>query len=732
MLVIQSINGSVRRVSHPVVLVLLFWLILAAPWLFGLKVIPYDSAHQFYPAVAFTVEQLRSLEGPWWNPYVFGGFPQFADPQAMPFQPTMILPMLLSPDTSLWWFNVVVLLHLLLGGLGCLRLGKSYGFGTAAQLLFALTFMFGAVASSRLQHTPMIVTYSFIPWAWLLLRCVLERPAWVRAVACGAVFGLCALQLTQVTYLFGLLAGAYAAGGVISHRDGKEKKRVACLFLAGLVCLLVCSPQLASTLAVLPETNRVAVAVEASLANSLRLEDFSTLLAANALSHLRGAYWGRGEMTQTYAYVGFIPLLLCLVWGGSRGKWGTQVRWAWCVIVGGVIFSLGARTPVYPSLHEYLPGLGMFRRPSDALFFVNGAVAFLSAISLQRRLEGSGARPAIIPCLLFATVLVVAALAAFQGGHLLDFLTALGVTAALSLMVILLLRGTRLISSGVLALLVGAVALDFAVNQSANRLNSVDDGVYMTGTVASADRSSSGQFAGLLSQRIDVAGAPERVEILGAWPISNGGILQRLPMSTGYNPMIYRRYSEMFGIGPDPLASPAQRRFTEWAPDYSAPAFDLLGVRGLAVGPVMPGQGASFQYVERKTVLPRVLVPHQVLRHEAAYPPALEFSSTDFHSAVWLPEAVRSECSDAGMGNASARVAWFTPQAITIDYEAPGPTWVVLNEMYGEGWQAMAGDRTLPVVRANGIFRAVCVPAGSGQLRLAYSPWAMILSAWRS
>ena len=120
----DPIKCWVHKIPIPTVCLLLAWTSLAAPWLSGLKVIPYDSAHQFYPAVAFAVEQVRNLEGPWWNPYVFGGFPQFADPQAMTFQPSVILPMLLSPSVSLWWFDGVVLLHLLLGGLGCLRLGK--------------------------------------------------------------------------------------------------------------------------------------------------------------------------------------------------------------------------------------------------------------------------------------------------------------------------------------------------------------------------------------------------------------------------------------------------------------------------------------------------------------------------------------------------------------------------------------------------------------------------------
>ena len=729
----RTSKGWIQKSVLPALCLLTAWAIIAAPWLSGQKVIPYDSAHQFYPAVAFTVEQLRNLEGPWWNPYVFAGFPQFADPQAMTFQPTMVLPMLVSPSVSLWWFDVVVFLHLLLGGLGCLRLGRSYCLGSAPQILFALTFMFGAVASSRLQHTPMIVTYAFIPWAWLSLKQLLERPTFGNALLCGGVLGLCALQLTQLTYLLGLLTLAYAIRGMVVLRDdGRDRARILFLLLAAATCLVVSAPQVVSTIAVLPETNRVELALEASQANSLRAVDLSTLLGANALGHLVGNYWGRGEITQTYLYLGCIPVLLCLAWGGLRGEWRVQAFWAWLVAAAGVAFSLGTRTPLYPFLHEHLPGLGMFRRPSDGLFFVNVAIAFLAAIALQRRLSGDKPRAVVLPVIGIVLILVVAVVAATEGSRSLDLMLVLAPTLVAWACVLWLLRGTRQVGRAPVVLVVSLVVLDLAVTQSANRMNSIDSGLYMSGLAPVEDESPAGRFAALLSERIAVPGLPERVEILGVWPVSNGGTLRKLPMSTGYNPMIYTRYSEVFGVGPDPMVSPAQRRFTEWAASYESPAFDLLGVRGIAVGPVMPAQNASFQYVERSTVLPRVLVPKHVSRHREEYPPPAEFVTTDFSDTVWLPASAVSACPDVVESGISTRVTMFKPQSIAIDYRANERGWIVVNEMYGNGWGAAVDGKDLPVFRANGVFRAVCVPAGNKRLQLSFSPLRLVSSALNS
>jgi len=53
---------------------------------------------------------------------------------------------------------------------------------------------------------------------------------------------------------------------------------------------------------------------------------------------------------------------------------------------------------------------------------------------------------------------------------------------------------------------------------------------------------------------------------------------------------------------------------------------------------------------------------------------------------------------------------------------------VVINETTGRGWQAQLEDgQVLPLLRGNGLFHALCVPAGQHQVRLRYSA----LQLWR-
>ncbi|MEE9891320.1 MAG: hypothetical protein PBU96_18390 [Stenotrophomonas geniculata] len=216
------------------------WLLLCLPWLIGTKVIPYDAVQQFFPAVSFSAEQLRNLQAPWWNPYLFGGYPQIADPQMMTLQPTMVLPMLLAP-ASLHLFTAVVLLHVLAGGFGALRLARSFGLSAPAQWFFAMVLMFGAVAASRLQHTPMIVSYSLLPWIWLGLSNVRNQGRARDVLLAGLAGGLCALQLTQVTYFIILACAVYAVGAVL-WATGKRLRLALQLSAVALIAAAVSAP----------------------------------------------------------------------------------------------------------------------------------------------------------------------------------------------------------------------------------------------------------------------------------------------------------------------------------------------------------------------------------------------------------------------------------------------------------------------------------------------------------
>lgn len=729
-------HAADAALARPALFLIVLWALLCAPWLFGSRVLPYDAPQEFYPAVAFTVQQLRNLDGPWWNPLLFGGYPQFADPQAMTFQPTVVLPMLLSPLPSMGWFTVVVLLHVLLAGLGALVVARSYGLHPASRMLFALTVMFGGVAASRMQHVPMIVSYAWLPWLWWGLRRLSQRPTPATAALAGLFGGLCALQMTQVTYLIGLAAIAYGLYLLARVAPEDRFRYASFLGLAGVLATLIALPQWMATFAFLPDTNRGRLLLGDALGGGLGWPALGTLLGADLL-WARGKYVGGGDLTTDYLYLGAVPLAIWAAWGRSTlPQYRHQVLAAMCCIVLATIYALGLRTPAYAWLYEWLPGVSLFRRPADALFLFVPAAALLAALALESRLRGAQWRPN------WAGLAILGGLGAYAiwhgTAHLggVRSLLPLVVTALFSAAAIWALRARRSVGPLTLATLLMLFALDLGVHNVRNRYYGGSSEVRKLYQATDLPADGTSTTASILNRVHGIVRSgiiPERAEIVGVSSLINAVGVRGVPMTGGYNPMLYSPYASAFGSSPY-VSTLSERVFTELAPRYDSPAFDLLGLRVVVSRDWQQGSVESngVHWKLRESVLPRILNPTSVRGHEAPLPPTAEFQKTDFNKEVWLPESALAgiSCPRQQGGVAQVVPASYGANRVEIDYRAPSPAWIVLNEIDAPGWWAEVDGQDVPLLRANAMFRGVCVPAGSGRLTFHFSPLRMVALRW--
>jgi hypothetical protein len=709
----------------------ILWLLMTLPWTSGLKAIPFDSLQQFYPALAFEVQQLRQLQGPWWNPLLFGGYPQFADPQMMTFQPSMVLPLLLAPGTSVVWFDSVVLLNMLAGGLGCLHLARHYGLRNAAGLLVALTFMFGGVAASRLQHTPMIVSYALLPWAWLGMRSLAAQPGLRKALLLALPLALCALQLTQLTYLIALAVCAYGVALIVRQAPGTRMRLIGWFAATAVVALLVSAVQWLPTLAWLGQTNRLVQSLDAAAAGSTSLPALSTVLAGNLLSHSRGSYWGGGDISQDYAYVGAVPLALWLLWGGAVvRRFPLQSRVMLAVIMLSSFYALGVHAPLYRLLHAALPGVDLFRRPADALFLGVPCMAMLAGFSLQVRLEGRRLSPHWPSIVALGALLLYALSLAATHRHLGAAAVGLATTGAIGAFAGWRLRGVQTPSRNVLAGLLALVVLDLMVHNVARRFNAVSlRSRALTSQVDSPPVGGGQEALNLMLQRLPRTGIPERAEVYGLATLNNGAMVHGIALLAGYNPILDTRYASFLGVQGLPPATPAQRIDTPWVKGERSAALDLAGLRLLVSDTPFDGaqrQGALYLR-QRGSVLPRMLAPVTVRRHAGEFPEPQAYAATDFATTLWLPEAASTgACGVRATMAQDLKVEDYAANAIVVSYRAAGPAWIVVNERMAPGWQAAVGGRPVALLRANGLFRAVCVPAGRHTLRLSYAPLRMV------
>src|SRR5437879_1724003 len=119
------------------------WLIAASRWVWTDTVVPWDSKNQFYAFFRFLAASLHSGASPFWNPYHYGGHPSVADPQSLIFAPLFVVWGVFDGEPSLRTFDLLVYVHLLIGGLAITVIGRRAHWPVAACVLAAAVFMFG-------------------------------------------------------------------------------------------------------------------------------------------------------------------------------------------------------------------------------------------------------------------------------------------------------------------------------------------------------------------------------------------------------------------------------------------------------------------------------------------------------------------------------------------------------------------------------------------------------------
>jgi hypothetical protein len=179
------------RLSVGVGLVTVVWLIAIGRWIWCDTTVPWDSKNQFFAFFRFLAESLHAGTTVFWNPYHYGGHPSIADPQSLVFSPPFLLWAWFDRTPSIRSFDLIVMAHLLAGGLAILCLGQRRSWTTAAGVLAATVFMLGGAASARLNHTGIITSYGLFPVALLALEHALRR----RSLLLGAGFAILAATI---------------------------------------------------------------------------------------------------------------------------------------------------------------------------------------------------------------------------------------------------------------------------------------------------------------------------------------------------------------------------------------------------------------------------------------------------------------------------------------------------------------------------------------------------------
>lgn len=724
------------------------WFILNLPLLLGVRALPSDAMYEFYPMAYFNVHAIRDGLAPWWNPLIFAGYPQIADPQAMLFAPLFMGWMLLRSDPGTTWFIWGALIHVLLGGWSMVAYLRRIGARDFGAVIGALVFMAGGVAASRIQYVPLLIAYSLIPLALLLLHLFAQRPRYLVAVALGVVGGSMLAQPVQLVYLAGIMLAAYGAVTAWSARH-TWPPRTAGHFAAGLVVAVIiagimAAPQLLFSYAFVALSNRPELPLEAATSMSVTWRTLATFIVPNALQSLRGHYTGPVDPIETFYYIGALPGVLLVF--GARAMWNTHayrvpIVFFGVVAVASVFYMLGGNTPVYAFLYDHLPGIRQFRRPSDSAYLINLPLAIMvglatSRIALDDRRKMLGVIGITAAWLLLASLTMRGTGERWQEATLLAPMIAFAVFFWLR---------QRARSTAVLAAaLLGMILIDYRCFNLNGEFNQRAD---------AGQRYRHDGAAAFVAGRVREdrsKGALPRVEATGlgaTW--KNLVVLNGVPATHGYGPLRWAVFDRFYGAYSD---GDGPRPRTPFNPDPGSVMNRLLGVRYVvqpkdAGTPSWPSAAGTPQVVysdakaEVVTVphpLPRVLTPTEsTIVDDAAHVDPARFQSTDFTRQVWLTprSPVERRALEEAIAACRAPVTAAPPASthvqVDVETSATAAGWLVIADMDFPGWVTRIDGTEVPHWRADGLLRAVCVPPGKHVVSARFQPWRMVDEAIR-
>lgn len=729
------------------------WLFLSWPWISGEVTIPWDAKAHFHAQVVFLAQSIHRGESPFWAPYIFAGHPQVSDPQSLIYSPPHVFLALISPDPSMRAVDTVSFLSLLFGAFGVFGFARDRQWHMAAGLVAALAFMFGGSASWRLQHTGQIFSMIYFPWAlWMLERSLRLGSKRYGALA-GFFAALIVLDPDQVAFLTLVSLGFYVLGYWFTGKAPlvRIRRTIKPMLTAGLVGALIIAVPTLMVLHFAGLSNRPHFTIAEAELGSLHPSALLTFLIANLFGTIGPGeqYWGAPSVHWPYIvnlvlarnmanfYMGVLPFLGIVAWCFSREAQARRFLVLGITFLVMLLYALGKYTPLFGVLYHSLPGVSLFRRPADSLFLVGAIGALLAGFGVNHLLLTTRLDRRLI--LTFAILIAIA----FAGGTGMaiwlgkleqsgrDILIAAGFVASTLLVIALARRHASarpVLVTGLFALL---LATDFGWNRRPNDSTGLPTATYNV----MDSRSENSTIAELKRRIVQNDTRRDRVELTGLgfeWP--NLGLIHRLENSLGYNPLRLRHYSLATGAG-DTVANLDQHRFAPLFPSYRSPFANLLGLRFIALPvpieqvdmrlranplPLVARTAEAYIY-ENPDTLPRVMitpraeiVDQDMLLRFGGWP------GNDLTRVAYIEKTTQTLPGEGAGG--TARILNYRNTEIIIETEAPRGGVLLLNDVWHPWWYAKADGRDVPVLRANGAFRAVILPPATRELRFRFQP----------
>lgn len=696
-------------------------------------------------------------EIPQWNPYIYGGMPYVDAFHGDIFYPLTFLKFFGSVPRMI---GINLVIHIFLAGLFMYFCARQFKLGTLPSLLAASVYMFAGYLVSLVApgHDGKIFVTTLFPLVMLFLDRTFERRPLLNAALLGLVIGLIILSPHPQMAYFTLWAVAlYSVFKFICvWRDARNvlgavkpgSAVVVAVVLGLMISAIQFYPGYTYTTSFSPraDTKRgwdwaTSWSMHQEEAMSLLIPEFAGVSTDKADTF----YWGKNPFKDNSESVGALALLMAVI-----GLGWSKRREAWFfggLAVFALLYALGATTPVFYLFFYLIPKVASLRAPSMIMFLFLFSTALLAGMGMQYLLSRTQERAPDLPRRLkwlligFPALLFVLALAFGAGGRgMLSTWCSIFYSEAGTTMVQqgiskfdLGMRNLPAIQTGawMAFLFVGAASLLIWLYSTKKLGVAALCGLVALPMVDGVRFNS--RFVNTFDQRQQWAQTPISQALAGQFGNARAVNLAQpqedvLPyhdveVVVGYHGNQLRWYDELLG-GPGLTNVYNPRLLNLVGTQYLiAPSNQALpdGYFGTAPVTTVTTTGQQTLY-HNANAFPRVFVAEQfqVLPDRSEIAPRILNGPDDLRSVALLEETPAIPISDQPLGGDSAWMISYAPDSLCIGLSLTQNRLVVLTDTWYDSWHASAGGQQVPILRADGAFRAVAVPAGTTELVMVY------------
>lgn len=648
---------------------------------------PWDFRGVQLPPITFLADQLSQGHFALWNPYVYDGFPVFANIEACYFHPLVLLSAFIAAHTSLdalpMLLEWAVVLQVWFAGMAAFHVFRKLGAGRAAAFAGAVIFQTGGFFASRAEHIGAMMAVAWMPLAWLAVLHLAEARRFPRRwiAILGFALGMSILGGFPQPTLAVFVSTCVLAALLVLLRAARPP-----LFLytaaACVLGILLASVQFIPTTQLTQHSVAQYRADYLGTGGGLFPQSLVSLVLPNHYNIFdTSLFKGPGDLTFLYMYCSIAGLLLAVfavAQAVRRGRDARPVALLAIMAIFGVFWTLGDHTAPWRWMYPLLPEkvrIGI--HPEYAYCIMTMGIAGLAALGLET----------------------------------------------------LRLRDT-------LRWAVGAViALDLFLVGSGRPMNvvSVKD---EPGVTRDAYHGSTTLLNGVRS-RVNRDMPPSRIDTVDAgmfWSIA--GPITGVPSANGVSPLAPEH---IIGLR---LFLHDGARWGWYYPleKLDSPVLDLLNARYILAGPqAAPRLRAlpRFRHVaslpgnelfENLTVMPRFFLVHQVraVSSPAEARAVIARREIDFRQTAIAETPISLPPGDTGAD--SVKVVAYEPNELELAVESRGASLLVASETHYPGWEAWVDGQPVPIHRVDLALRGVVVPQGSHRVRMEFRPVVLWVS----